>query len=197
MDATLLYNGIMITVEDFKIFFNRDFPYLPIHKAEQEYQLDEEVCDADGKRFYISLVDDNSALLTDENSWQRIKDDMYNYVLDEDIEKNIKQAEAIIPDQMELRMPDDVYELARYFLSAHLLVDNIRTSNAGLTSQINAITTGKSVGSISQQYGIPTTLLNDAASALFITSQYGLRYLSLLMPYLNGQVCIAAGATTP
>ena len=83
------------------------------------------------------------------------------------------------------------------YLAAHILVDVIRTSNQGLASQINAITTGKSVGSVSQQFGIPDNLLQNELFAYYITTQYGLRYLMLLLPYLRGNISVVRGATTP
>lgn len=197
MSVTLSYNINMITVEEFKSFFYRDFPYLPVYVEQDQYKEGDEVYCQDNKHFYISLCDDNTSALTNASCWQRIKDDMYNYILSEDVENSIRQAAAIIPDKETLQMPMETYRLALYYLSAHFLVDNIRTSNAGLASQINTVVTGKSVGSVSQQFGIPNQLLQDVMFAQFFTSQYGLKYVSLLMPYLRGQVCTIAGATTP
>ena len=197
MSVTLSYNINMITIEEFKNFFYRDFPYLPVYNGMQVYNEGDEVYNEENSRFYISLCDDNTSELTDETRWQIIKDDMYNYVLDRDIEGGIEQAITVIPDQETLYMPIEIHRLALYYLAAHFLVDNIRTSNAGLASQINTVVTGKSVGSVSQQFGIPSQLLQDVMFAQFFTSQYGLKYVSLLMPYLRGQVCTIAGATTP
>ena len=185
----------MITVNQFKIFFRRDFPYLPVYDSNKTYWTDDEVYYSSNEQFYISLADNNTSTITDTTKWQRIQDDIDNYILDVDISNVIDQSNVIIPSDIDI--PDDVYQLLQYYLAAHLLVDVIRTSNAGLTSQITSITTGKSVGSVSQQYGIPTSLLNNDLLSFYITSQYGLKYLALILPYLRGNVSCVKGATTP
>mgnify|MGYP003296540690 CR=1 FL=1 len=187
----------MITVEEFQSFFKRDFPYLPIYDASKTYLLEDQVYEEESGKFYMSLQDDNDKPLTDTDYWQRVSDDIYNYVLIEDIEKAIDQSVAIAPKQHELGMSNEIYLLVQLYLAAHILVDVIRTSNQGLASQINAITTGKSVGSVSQQFGIPDNLLQNELFAYYITTQYGLRYLMLLLPYLRGNISVVRGATTP
>lgn len=187
----------MINVSDFKVFFKRDFPYLPVYEADKVYWLNDEVFNSENEKFYVSLKDNNDQPLTDAESWQRVEEDMYNYVLDEDIEKAVTEASAVIPEQAELHIPTEIYQLLKMYLTAHILVDGIRTSNAGLSSQINAVTTGKSVGSVSQQFGIPADYLNSGACAFYITSQYGMRYLVLIYPYTRGNVRSVQGATLP
>lgn len=185
----------MITVQQFKTFFRRDFPYLPVYDASKAYWTNDEVYYSSNEQFYISLIDNNTTSIADTTAWQRIQDDIDNYIIDQDITSVIEQTEIIIPDNIEI--PDNVYTLLQYYLAAHLLVDSIRTSNAGLTSQLTGITTGKSIGSVSQQYGIPQQLLNSELYSFYITSQYGLKYLVLIMPYLNGNISCVKGATTP
>ncbi len=182
-------------MQDFKDFFKRDFPYLPTYEPTKVYMADDEVFD--NEKFYISLKDDNNQPLSDTDYWQRVTDDIYNYVLDDDVKNSILQASIIIPKQNDLEMSDDIYLLVQLYLSAHILVDTIRTSNQGLASQINAVVTGKSVGSVSQQYGIPNNLLQNELFAYYITSQYGMRYLMLILPYLRGNISVVRGATTP
>ena len=185
----------MITVEEFKVFFRRDFPYLPVYDSNKTYWTNDEVYYSSNEQFYISLVDNNMASITDTTAWQRIQEDIDNYIIDEDIANVIEQAVVIIPDNVGI--PCGVYKLLCYYLSAHLLVDTIKTSNAGLASQMTGIVTGKSVGSVSQQFGIPQSLLNDQLLSFYITSQYGLKYLTLILPYLRGNISCVAGATTP
>lgn len=193
----LLYNINMITAQDFKSFFKRDFPYLPVYEADKVYWTNDEVYNEENEKFYVSLKDNNQQPLTDTDSWQRVDEDVYNYVLDEDIERAMSEMQAIIPDINALHIPTEIYQLLQFYLTAHILVDTIRTSNAGLSSQINAVTTGKSVGSVSQQFGIPGDVLNSAACAFFITSQYGMRYLVMLYPYTRGNIKSIQGSTLP
>lgn len=187
----------MITAVNFKSFFKRDFPYLPVWVEGNVYWLDNEVFNENNRQFYVSLKDDNTQPLTDADSWQRIDEDVYNYVLDEDIERAITEMQTILPELAGLGVPESAYSLLELYLAAHILVDTIRTSNAGLSSQLNAVTTGKSVGSVSQQFGIPNDLLNNASSSFYITSQYGMRYLTILYPYTRGNIKSVTGATLP
>ncbi len=192
-----MYNNNMsnITVEEFKTYFGRDFPYLPIYNNQRTYWLDDEVFDEDSEQFYISLKDDNTALLSDDTAWKVIKDDIFNYVLDEDIERAIVEMDALFPYHLQLE--DGLVVILQCLLTAHILVNNIRTSNSGLASQFTSIVTGKSVGSVSQQYGIPQSLLSNEWGAFFIGTQYGLQYLAYLYPYLIGNASAVEGATLP
>ena len=180
-------------LQKFKNYFYRDFPFLPQWVEGVEYKRDEEVY-FDGL-FYVSQTDKNTNPLTSTEHWQPIEDDVLDYVTDSDIERAIEEALVMFPNY--LGMPDQLYDLALLYLVAHLLVNIIRMSNSGLASQLTAIVTGKSVGSVSQQYGLPQQLLNSAWGYFYITSQYGLRYLTLVHPYTTGAIGCVSGSTTP
>ena len=183
----------MLTVKDFKDFFKRDFPYLPTYDELKAYRVGDEVY-YEGE-FYVSKVDQNNSNPADITVWDKVRDDELNYILDEDIQRSIDEATIVLPAS--LGAPKDVIQLLKLYLSAHLLCDFINTSAQGLVSHIGGIITGKSVGSVSQQYGLPTNLMNNENFSFYMYSRYGLKYLSLILPYLRGGVSVVGGATLP
>ena len=80
----------MISVSDFKEWFVRDFPYLPEYIQDKVYFAGDIVYVS--PNFYQSLVDNNTADVTDTESWQVIKEDESYYINDGDIEKAISEA---------------------------------------------------------------------------------------------------------
>lgn len=118
------------------------------------------------------------------------------YVLDSDIERAILECEIILNEQL-YGESDAALRLAQLYLSAHLLVGAIRMANSGLASAYAFPVTSRSVGSVSESYGIPTAYLQDPAFAMFIDSEYGLRFLAMSLGRIRGHVSIAGGATLP
>lgn len=184
----------IITVEQFKQYFRRDFPYLPVYDEEHVYNKDDEVY---SDKFYISLKDDNTSPLTDSDAWSRIKDDVLNYVLDQDIQQTIDEMVVFYPEGLR-GLDDETIQILQLYLTAHLLVNYIQMSNQGLASTVSgAIVTGKSVGSVSQQFGLPTSMIDNELLTFYVTTRYGLKYLSLVLPYIRGHIGCVAGATQP
>lgn len=147
----------MITVEEFKKYYRRDFPFLPSNIAEDT-------------------------------------DEALDYVLDSDIEKAISEMQAMLPVCM---FEDNVLDIAQMYLTAHCLVHNMRTGNSGLASAFPFPMQSRSVGSVSESYGIPQTFLQKACYSFYITSGYGLKYLALFYPRSRGNVAVAQGWTLP
>lgn len=185
----------MITIEDFKAYFYRDFPYLPVYKETETYNTGDEVYYETTKKFYKALSDGVTALPIDSTYWEVVTDDLYNYVLDMDITRAIGEMSAMFPaDRFKT---NESIRLGELYLTAHCLINDIRTSNSGLSSQFPFPLQSKSVGSISQSYGIPRRFLDREIYTFYITSQYGLKYLALVIPRMVGNIGIAWGATTP
>ena len=80
----------MITVADFKEWFRRDFPYLPEWNSEKIYFAGDVVYAS--PNFYESLVDNNTAEVTDTQKWKAVKDSVDSYISDGDIEKALDEA---------------------------------------------------------------------------------------------------------
>lgn len=143
----------MITIEEFKKFFHRDFPFLP-------------------------------------NSYDNADD----YVMDCDIERAIGEMEVLLPAHL---FEEKALTLAELYLTAHLLIGNIRMSNSGLANNYTFPLASRSVGSVSESYSIPQSYLNSGQYSLYITSEFGLKYLAMLYPRTRGNICVVGGWTTP
>ena len=182
-----------ITVTDFKNYFVRDFPYLPVWDATISYNSGEEVYYTN-RLFYTAKSDAVPAgtLPTNTTYFDKTTDDVYNYISDTDIQNAIDSANLMLPVS---RFEDTVLPQAQLYLSAHCLCDSIQTSNKGLASTISFPTASKSAGSISTSYSIPQNFINKEYYSFFITSQYGLKYLSLLIARSKGVVAVAYGWT--
>lgn len=182
-----------ITVSDFKEYFTRDFPYLPVWDALVSYNKDEVVYYTD-RLFYTAKSNavPVGTLPTNATYFTLTTDDYYNYINDTDITKALAEQEAMLPVA---RFETAVLSIAQLYLAAHCLCNDIKTSNAGLASQISFPVQSKSAGSISTSYGIPQGFMQKEIYAFYLTSQYGLKYLALLIPRIKGNIAIAYGWT--
>lgn len=185
-----------ITVEQFKTYFDRDFPYLPVWDALVSYNTNELVYYETNRLFYKALSDSIpiGTLPTNTIYWIQTTGDIYDYISDSDIEKAIAECDSLLPLA---RFENAVLATAQLYLSAHCLCDIINTSNSGLASKISFPVSSKSAGSLSTSYSVPSNFLEREIYAFFLNSQYGLKYLTLLIPRSRGYVGVAYGATTP
>jgi hypothetical protein len=83
------------------------------------------------------------------------------------------------------------------FLAAHYLVIDIRMSTQGLSGQYNFLENSKSVGSLSQSTSIPQRILDNPYLAMLTKTNYGAKYLELILPQFCGQMFSARGYTHP
>jgi hypothetical protein len=67
--------------------------------------------------------------------------------------------------------------------------------NALGSNQIG-ILTSKSVGSVSEGYSIPAWLLNNPMLSMYANTGYGIKYASLIKPYITGNFFIVKGSIT-
>lgn len=116
-------------------------------------------------------------------------------ILDQDIanayqETNVNLNPALWADQ-------NGYTLGYLLLSAHFLVMNIRASSQGISGQFNWNQTSKSVGSVSESFDIPQRIKDNPEFAWLTKTNYGARYLMLILPQLSGQMWTAYGSTRP
>lgn len=188
----------MITVEDFKNHFTRDFPYLPYWEEGKAYFTGDVVYSA--PNFYKSLIDGNMNPVT-TNAWELTKDSTDNYLSDDDISKAIAEAtmafnEALFDrNQTEDYIGDD--NMALLYLTAFYLVLDIRNSTSGLSSNAYAMfSSNKSVGNVSEGYGIPSWIQNNPMYAIYMTNGYGLKYLSMVIPKITGYIHLSRGGVT-
>lgn len=182
-----------VTIEQFKDYFKRDFPFLPIYKTYKHYFIGDVVFDDENELFYESLVDNNTSELDDTLAWKVIKEDVFNYITDEDIQKAMTQAIC----NAKYWGDDDCTATNIYLhLVAYYLCFDIANSSAGINSKFAGLVASKSVGNVSESYAIPTWLINSPMYSLYGQNGYGLKYLSLIAPYLACTVLFSRGGST-
>lgn len=89
------------------------------------------------------------------------------------------------------------YGLAYLYLAAHFLVLNLRASSQGLNGQWNWAQNNKAAGGVSEGFEIPERIKNNPELMIYSKTNYGLLYLDMVLPYLEGQMFTVAGTTKP
>lgn len=180
-----------ITVQDFKTLFPRFTPvYLPVYVADKTYFKDDIVYYSVTSLFYRCKHDGVTSVPTTQNDWALTNQTVLNYTQDSDILNAMAEAKVNFNEQ--LFNSDDVKLIFLYLTAYYLTVDfqnALGQTNAG-------VVTSKSVGSVSESYGIPQWMLQDRILGAYARNGYGLKYLSLINPYLVGNVLFFQGATT-
>lgn len=106
-------------------------------------------------------------------------------------------AEASMNFNESLFSTDDEKKLGFLYLAAHYLVIDIQNSSQGINGKYEGIMSSKSVGSVSVGYTIPDWVMASPIYSLLSQSKYGMKYLSLIIPLLIGNVGVVKGATHP
>lgn len=177
-----------VTVAEFKTQFPRFTPvYLPVYVTGKTYFKDDVVYYE--SLFYKCKKDEVTSLPTTQADWQAINQSVLNYTQDSDIINAMAEARINFNETL---FGDDAKLVFLYLTAYYLTVDfqnALGQANAG-------IVTSKSVGSVSESYGIPQWMLQDRVLSAYTKNGYGLKYLSLIQPYLIGNVMFFPGATT-
>lgn len=185
-----------ITVADFKALFRRDFPYLPNYDNTELYNSGDRVYYETTKLFYDCKVNGTTGILpTVTANWDVVSDSIDNYILDEDIEKAFDEAQ--ITFNQALFTSDKNIEIGYLYLTAHYLVNDIRASKGGIEAFGSFTVTSRSVGNVSESYGVPDAYMRDPVYAFYTQSPYGLKYLNMILPRLVGNIGIVCGWTNP
>lgn len=181
-----------VTIEQFKEYFNRDFPFLPYHDELKTYWKDDIVFYEDN--FYQSLIDDNTNPISDDESWKKVKGNKDDYVTDIDIEKAMSQ--AIVSGNP--NFGETCTEKINIYLHlvAYYLVIDLKNAATGVYSAYLGMTQSKSVGDVSESYAIPTWLQNNPMYSMYAQNGYGMKYLTLIAPYLAVTIMFSRGRTT-
>lgn len=114
-------------------------------------------------------------------------------VTDPDIEK--AQGEANVNFNESLFSDQETFSLCYNYLTAHYLVIDLRNSSQGINGEYSWIVSSKSVGSVSESFSIPESITKNPELAMLTKTNYGAKFISLILPLLAGQVLIAAGRT--
>lgn len=136
------------TVQDFKDYFFRDFPY--------GTDLDTSVLDADITKAYGQTnFNFNPGLFSDQQN----------------------------------------YTIGYLLLAAHFLVIDLRMSSQGISGRYSWVQASKSVGSVSESFSIPQRILDNPELAMLSQTNYGAKFLQLILPQLAGQIYSVFGGT--
>lgn len=181
-----------VSISDFKTQFPRFSPeYLPVYVAGSTHFEGNIVYYPDTALFYECIAVTTTNLPTNTTDWKLYNDSVLNYTQDSDIQEAIN--EAFVNFNEGLFKDESTAKLVFLFLVAHYLTIDF---GIALGSVQIGITTSKSVGSVSESYTIPNWLLNNPALSAYATTPYGIKYASLIRPYLIGNFFIAKGSTT-
>ena len=185
-----------VSVDDFKDFYARDFynMFLPVWSSDNTYNKDDVVYYTD-KKFYVSKKDNNTALPTDTTNWQvNYSLKVFNYITDEDIQKAMWQAYLNGNDAFGADDSEKIFIFLH--LVAFYLVMDLKNASAGLNSSYAGLVASKSVGSVSESYNFPQWIVNNPLYSIYSQNGYGMKYLSLIIPYLSTTILFSTGRTT-
>lgn len=182
-----------VTIEQFKEYFCRDFPLLNYYDSNKVYKKNAEVYDEISDCFYKSLINNNTEDLEDLAAWSVVEDDKFNYILDEDIQKAMSQ--AILNGKVFGDNCNQAVTIYLHLIAYYLVVDITNSSN-GINSKYNGLIQSKSVDGVSESYSIPTWMNNSPMYSMYAQNGYGLKYMSLIAPYLACTVLFSKGGTT-
>jgi hypothetical protein len=177
------------TVSDFKTQFPRFTPmYLPVYAEGTYFKSDIVYYNS---LFYECIAETTTNLPTNTTDWKLYNDSVLNYTQDADIQEAFAEAWINFNEGL---FPDDATALKVFlYLAAHYLT--VDFMNALGSNQIG-ILTSKSVGSVSEGYSIPAWLLNNPMLSMYANTGYGIKYASLIKPYITGNFFIVKGSIT-
>jgi len=176
-----------ITIAEFKTQFPRFTPeYLPVYTSGTYFK--DNIVYYEGL-FYKVKVESTTNPPTNTTDWELYNDSVLNYTQDSDIlnamaEANVNFNEGLFPNEATAKL------VFMYLVAHYLTVD----FNNALGSGIIGIATSRSVGSVSESYSIPNWILNNAGLAPYATTGYGMKYATLIRPYLVGNFFIVKGS---
>lgn len=116
-------------------------------------------------------------------------------ILDSDINKAFGQTRININPNM--FTSQESFTIGFLLLAAHYLVVDIRMSSQGINGQFAFMEQSKSVGSVSQSFAIPQKILENPYFAMIVKTNYGAKYLELVLPQLAGAIFPVHGRTLP
>ena len=176
------------TVDGFKAQFPA-LPYVPEYISGQAYFKGDVVYVY--PNFYQSKIDGNLTDPSNTTNWQLYNDTVNNYVTDDLISEAFGEAQTNF--NAELFPNCNVANRIFYYLAGHYLVVDVNNSVNPFNMGFMGFTQSKSVGSVSESYGIPQWMLNDPILSGYAQTGFGRKYLSLIMPFLVGNIIYTPG----
>ncbi len=118
---------------------------------------------------------------------------MDNYIQDSDILR--AYAEAKINFNSNFFKDDETAIMVFCYLAAHYLIIDLNNAANPLALGFMGFTQSKSAGSLSQSYMIPSWVQNNNILGAYMQTGYGRKYLSLIQPFLIGNIILTPGCT--
>jgi hypothetical protein len=116
-------------------------------------------------------------------------------VKDSDITRALTEAGLCINEALWSEQAE--YTTGYFYLTAHYLVMNLRASSQGIAGNYAWLQNSRSAGSVSESVSIPEQILRSPTLSMLAKTNYGARYLEMILPKLIGAVHAVCGATTP
>ena len=168
----------LITSDDFRARFRRDFLYLPIYTLDGDYCTGDVVYYAETLKFYKAKVDNPVALPS--NDWELVKEHVDDYISEADLEVARIKAIGDYHSSAFSRDSVDFQKEAYLLLWAFYLVSNVQASEAGLDSKGGMIAS-KSLDGVSVSYSDT----DDVSYGYLSQNHYGRSYIQLLDPRIS------------
>lgn len=111
-------------------------------------------------------------------------------VRDKDITEAIAEANCVF--NQDLYPDDDICTKALLYLTAHFLKLDIDMADS--EGQTSLLQSSRSVGSISESVAIPEWML-QGDFAQYTTTAYGVKFITISKPYMDGAVYSVSGGT--
>lgn len=184
-----------ITTAQFQAQFWRDFPYLPVYDPTVAYGVNQVT--TYNSVFYNALQNNliNVTPGSDGTKWQKVAGCLTDYVNPLDITNAFAEAQVIF--NQGLFGDDATVTLAYLYLTAHYLVNDLRTASQGVNSTGTFAVTSKSAGSMSESYEIPEKYMQNPQLQFLTTTGYGMKFLSFVIPTLVGNIGAVCAQANP
>ena len=180
----------IITIQDFVQQFPRFSPqYLPVWQEGQVYTKGQIVYY--NNLFYECIVPSTDNPPTITESWQLINQHVLNFTQDSDIINAFNEAwvnfnQGLFPDEKTAKL------VFLYLTAFYLTLDFANATGIGGLG----LMTSKSVGSVSVGYTIPPWINNNPTLSMYASNGYGIKYCTLIKPYLTGNIFVERGRIT-
>lgn len=92
---------------------------------------------------------------------------------------------------------EDEKKLIFSYLVAYYLVVDINNANTQGASNNGGLLTYRQVRNVAESFKVPKWVEENPMFSMFAQNGYGLKYITMMYPYLIGRVGIVGGATLP
>lgn len=116
-----------------------------------------------------------------------------DYITNTDIQNAINEALVNFTDLYDGGTNTTIVFL---YLAAFFMVFNLQNSAKGISSQSRFPISSNSVGGVSVNYQLPERYTSDPVLSMYTQNGYGMKFLSLALPYTIGNVGTSLGTTT-